>query len=666
MRRLPEQILHPLLIGLVSLATYGILLPSLGFYRDDWYLFATAQSEGTAGIIALFQIDRPLIGYLYAVAYRFLGVSPLAWQVAALALRLLGNLAFWWLLRLLWPRRAPETLAIGLLFSVYPGWSVQPNAGVYSTDLAANAAALLSFVLMIKAMRSTGSASWMILAAAAGALELIYLGIFESAIGLEVARLAIAWFVIWRRDHASIKLTSFRALKADLVYMLLAVAFLTWRLFIFQSTRRATNLDVLLGRYGSLPLRSALSVAVETLKDVIETTVLAWSVPFYQFVAAGNYRDLAIALGAAFLVVACFLYLARGALHTDLPADAADRWNAHGQMMGMGAVVVLFALLPIDMAGRNVLFADQWDRYTLYASSGVALIVGGAIFRYLGSSARRAVLVGLIGMSVIVHHFSAAWYRDFWTWQRDLWQQTVWRAPGIMGGTMLFVSLPVGGYQEGYEIYGPANMIYFTGQSLRIGGDVINAATATNLQLQKNRQHYDRSVLIEDNYRNALVAVYPQPGSCLHILDGRKIELPGLVEDSLVADVAPYSRIDMIDVSAQPAELPHFLEGHAPREWCRYYQQMGLARQKGDWAEVARLADEALVLDVTPEDVSEWLPALEAYATLGRAQDMRRAAAIVRSHDGARAFLCLQMQRGAAYPAPYDYNQVNQVLCQAN
>ena len=666
MRRLPEQILHPFLIGLVSLATFGILLPSLGFYRDDWYLFATAQSEGAAGIIALFQIDRPLIGYLYAVAYRFLDVSPLAWHVAALALRQLGNLAFWWLLRLLWPRRASETLAIALLFSVYPGWSVQPNAGVYSTDLAANAAALLSFVLMIKAMRSTGRALWMILAAAAGLLELLYLGIFESAIGLEVARLAIVWFVIWQRDHGGFKLTSLRALKADLVYMLLAAAFLTWRLFIFQSTRRATNLDVLFGRYGTLPLRSALSVAVEALKDVFETTVLAWSVPFYQFVAAGDYRDLAIALGAAILLVTCFLYVAGGALHTDSTGDGPNRRNEHGQMIGMGAVVVLFALLPIDLAGRNVLFADQWDRYTLYASSGVALVVGGAIFRYLGSSARRAVLVGMIGMSVVVHYFSAAWYRDFWTWQRDLWQQTIWRAPGLKSGTMLFVSLPVGGYQEGYEIYGPANMIYFKDQSLKIGGDVINAATATNLQLQKNRRHYDRSVLVDDNYRNALVAVYPRPGSCLHILDGRKIELPGLVDDSLVADAALYSRIDMIDVSAQPAVLPRFLEGHTPRAWCRYYQQMGLARQKGDWVEVGRLADEALALDFTPEDVSEWMPALEAYATLGRAQDMRRAAAIIRSLDGARAFLCLQMQRDAAYPAPYDYNQVNQALCQAN
>jgi hypothetical protein len=93
---------------------------------------------------------------------------------------------------------------------------------------------------------------------------------------------------------------------------------------------------------------------------------------------------------------------------------------------------------------------------------------------------------------------------------------------------------------------------------------------------------------------------------------------------------------------------------------------MDLARQKGDWTAVAGLADEALAADVTPEDLSEWMPALEAYATLGRLQDMRRLAAIIRSDDGVRAFLCFQLQRGTVYPAPYDYNLVNQTLCRAN
>ena len=60
------------------------------------------------------------------------------------------------------------------------------------------------------------------------------------------------------------------------------------------------------------------------------------------------------------------------------------------------------------------------------------------------------------------------------------------------------------------------------------------------------------------------------------------------------------------------------------------------------------------------------MPALEAYATLGRVQDTRHAASIIRSDDQARAFLCLQLAAWPGLPPPYDYNLVNQALCQTN
>ena len=276
------------------------------------------------------------------------------------------------------------------------------------------------------------------------------------------------------------------------------------------------------------------------------------------------------------------------------------------------------------------------------------------------------MLVILLGLSVVTHYFSAAWYRDFWTRERDMWQQFVWRAPAVERGTMLFAVLPAGGYEEGYEIYGPANMIYYPGQGVQLGGGIVNADTATGLQLQKDRSHYDRGVLVPDNYKNALIMAYPSPQSCLHVLDGRKLEMPGLLDDSILADVAVYSRIEQIQPASTPATLPPLLSGEQPRAWCFYYQKMDLARQQGDWKQVAVLADEATKKGLKPEDVSELMPVMEAYMTLGRVQDAKHAASIIRSNDSARSFLCLQMQRGAAYPAPYAYTQVNQILCQAS
>ncbi len=653
------------LIVLVTALAYGVLIPQLGFYRDDWYLFSTAQSSGPSGIVALFQIDRPLVGYFYAVLYEALGSSPLGWQLAALVTRVGGNAAFLWLLRTLWPERDAETLGIALLFSVYPGFTVEPNAGVYITDLAASAAAIFSLVLTIKVLHSGRPLVRVAFSALAGLLVLFYLGIFESAIGLEAARFGLIWYITWRADKPAFRVTFLRTLKADLLYLVLAGGFLIWRLLIFQSTRRATNLSVLVGKYAALPVRSVLSILVETVKDIVETTILAWSVPFYQAEAVSSYRDLAVAVVLALLVTACTFMVVRQAIRRSSgnPDGTQSFQSLHAILLG--AWIVVFALLPIDLAGRNVLFTDQWDRYTIYASAGVALVVGGFIYRYLQAAIQRAALILLIAMAVVVQYFSAASYRDSWAWQRDLWQQMAWRAPGLQRGTMLFAVVPTAGYEEGYEIYGPANMLYYPGQGVVLGADVLNPTTAANLELQKNRDHYDRNVLVPDNYRSALIAVYPTPQSCLHVLDGRKVELPGLPDNSLVAEAGTYSRIDVIEVNAPPTKLPGLLGGEQPHPWCRYYQAMDLARQQGDWQQVAQLADEAQAKGLTPEDVSEWMPALEAYVTLGRMQDARHAASIIRSSDAARAFLCLQLQRGAAYPPPYDYNQVNQTLCQA-
>jgi hypothetical protein len=91
---------------------------------------------------------------------------------------------------------------------------------------------------------------------------------------------------------------------------------------------------------------------------------------------------------------------------------------------------------------------------------------------------------------------------------------------------------------------------------------------------------------------------------------------------------------------------------------------MNLARQRGDWQGVARLADDAQSLDLRPDDYSEWMPALEAYTSLGETKKARQAAAIIKSDRNIRFFLCKELERGSVYPPPYDHDQVIQLLCE--
>jgi len=658
---IPEIFLSIGLLVLTTILTYGALIPKLGFYRDDWYFLWTAQAQGAQGIVALFSIDRPLVGWIYLLDSMILPASPLAWHIFALLLRLLGVLGFFWLARLLWPAKRAETTLMALLFALYPGYLQQGNAATFSNLLIAVAAMLFSFAFTVKALTAKSRGGQVLYTLLSALLVLLYLGIFESMIGLEAARLVIIWMLRAEKDSSAWRPHLKRTLLAAVPYVTIALVFLYWRLFLFESTRRSTNLDVLIGRYTAIPWRAPLSILLENIKDVIETAVFAWAVPFYQFVSRGNYRDLAYSLALALIVVGlAFLYFRNLQNETD-----AEAQPGHIRYLWLGALILFAALLPINAAGRNVHFSDQWDRYTLHAAFGAALLVTGFLFHALRGVTRWIVLLALLGMSVVTQYHASAFYRDFWSKTRDLWWQMTWRAPAIQPQTMLIVIAPGAPFAEGYEVYGPANMIYYPGEDIKIGADVLNAGTLTKIIRQDPRSHYDRSVLVEDHYENTLIAVFPTGKSCLHVLDGKMIELAGYMDNSLIVHAAPYSRIDRVDPNAESTVPPAGIFGEeAARGWCYYYQKINLARQKGDWQEAARLADEAIGRDLTPNDVSEWLPILEAYAAIGATKEAKHAASIIRSDDNARQFLCSQINnRESVYPPPYDFESVREFLC---
>jgi len=89
------------LIFLTAVLTYGSGIPKLGYYYDDWYLLWSGQSRGAASLISLFSTDRPFMGVVYSITYRFLGDTIINWHLYALLWRLIGGLAFFWILRLI-------------------------------------------------------------------------------------------------------------------------------------------------------------------------------------------------------------------------------------------------------------------------------------------------------------------------------------------------------------------------------------------------------------------------------------------------------------------------------------------------------------------------------------------------------------------------------------
>jgi len=659
-----ETLFSILLIIITTALTYGALIAQLGYYRDDWYMLWVGQAQGPAGIIQLFQTDRPFIGWLYALDYRMLGDSPLGWHIYALILKILGVLAFFWLARLIWPEKRVETTFAALLFALYPGFLQQPNAATFKNLILCYDTAILSIALTIYVTRTSNRALQIAATILALVTQLFSLLIYESLIGMEAARLILLWYALRRREPLPLKNEFIRLLKYMLPYLFVAGGFLFWRLFIFKSVRHSTNVDILFGQYTSAPVHSLLSLGIELLKDFFETLVLAWSVPFYQFTASDPYDNFLYALGLGILIAGfAGLYLwwirRQSGISENAPGDRTDL-----SFIYLGLPIVLLTSLPIVAAGRNVIFAIQWDRYTYQAILGVALAVCGFAFYAFRGRLRWGFLLSLLVISVMTQYHTAVYYRDLWTYQKTAWWQLAWRAPDLQPGTTLILSLPEG-YQlaEEYEVWGPANMIYNRHGPIYVTGQVMTDTLPVDLSRADVENREMRSVMINRDYSKPLIVSFSSPRSCVHVMDGSQ-PFASLTESQQVGSVARFSNINLINVSAEQKLPPVEIFGpEPPKNWCYYYQKIQLSLQKGDWQNAANLADEAEANSLNPADLTEWMPVVEAYANSNQPQKAIQITRRIKSDLTTRDLLCMQLAQVTKWPTGYQPDKIIAPLC---
>lgn len=660
-----ETALSLLLMAVVAALAYGVAIPGLGFYRDDWYMIWAAQSQGAQGLIDLFKIDRPFIGYLYAFDYALLGPSPLNWHLYALLVKLLGGYALYWLLRQLWPERRLAAVFAVLCFLVYPGFYQQPNAALFINLLRSHAAALLSIALSVYALDARRAWARVGSALLAVALGVFYLLIYEAMIGLEAARLLVLAYALSRRRPAGDwKARALSLGKAAWPYLALAAGFVYWRLFVFESTRRSTDAGLLWERFSASPLRGALAVLVEAGKDMFDILVFAWTVPLYNNVTYSSYRDLAAALlvaGLALAAVAAFLWWRRA---RGLSGEARGVPEDYRHMLALGALVALVTVLPIVASGRDVSFSYQWDRYSVQSTLGVALVVAGFAFAFLRPSARSVVLLALIGSGVITQYQAALYYRELWTQQRELWWQLSWRVPAFAPGTTLIAAPPAGyRFLEEYEVWGPLNLVYNPGGAVPLSGQVPYDGIEADLAEGTVQNRRMREVLVVHDYGRVVVVSKPGLASCLHVLDGARPALPP-EEEARMRAIAPYSDLSLVLAGAQASAPPSAVFGREPEHgWCYHYQKIDLARQRGDWDAAAQLAAEIERLGLEPADRSEWLPVIEAHLRAGDLDRARALAREVRSDRELRLALCAQMEAAETPPEGAGSPSVYEVLC---
>lgn len=645
-------------IVLLTILTHGTQLARLGYYRDDWYLLWNGFTRGFQSIAPIFEGDRPFMGVVYSWVYRFLGNDPLSWHIYALVLKLAGALAFFWLLRMVWPKRDLATTAAVFLFVVYPGFLQQPNANTFQNHLFGYFIALLSIAFTIRAIQTRRLWEAVLLSVFAVLFELIYLNIYEYMIGLEAVRLLLIGYLTFGDEAGSLKEKLIRTLKRWAIYIPAVLAVLYWRVFIFESTRQAMNMGSLLSSYSSSPIKGLFYLLIEFALDLLESIVSAWTVPFYAFMRAATYKAIVYSVFYAALAVGLFLLYYFFIKRRNLVFEDEKTSQRSFVFLWMGLLATIATILPVITAGRTIYFSNQFDRYTLQATLGISLFIVGFVFYGLRANLRVPFLAFLMVLGVMTHYHNQTYHQEFWRLQRELWWQLSWRAPDIADDTVLVAMLPPG-YRlaESYEIWGPANIIYRPeSEILKIPAEVLNRDTAQIIIRGANDEREQRGAQIIRDYDKALILSMPTAQTCLNAIDGQNYVL-SQSEDLLVVQLAPYSKIDRIESNAPSHLPPSSIFGAEPAHtWCFYYQKMSLARQIGDWGEVARLSDEALANGYKPLDLSEWMPVYEGYVNTNRPKDAKQIAKIIKSDKGLQTSICTQL---LTLPSEKNYNSAD-------
>ena len=663
-----ETLIATLLILLTTVITYGVSIPRLGYYHDDWFLLWSGEARGAASIIPLFATDRPFMGVVYSFVYKLLGDSIVNWHLYALLWRFIGAMAFFWILRLLWPREKYLTTLMTVLFIVYPGFLSQPNANTKQNHLYGFGTALLSIALTLEAMK-TSKRGWRIFCTLISLLLTAnYLWIYEYMIGFEGARILLIGYVLFQNGVRKFLTLAWETFKIAWPYLLVTAAFLYWRIFIFEGARRATNAGLLAVSYLADLRHMSLRLILETVKDFLDTSIFAWFVSPYTSITATRYSHLGTAVFVAGLVIGLvflyrFIYKRTKGLDQIKNESALIR-----EFLILGSVLILFAVIPVIFSGRQFDLFDSYKSYGLHPISGVVLFITG-ILLMLQPNFRIWAVVTLLGVSVITQVLNGYEWARYWEYQRTMWWQLTWRAPDLQDDTLV-MTYSTDGYnpQQDYEVWAPLNLIYrnHAASAPSLQAEVLNSDTTYDILKEKVQDRLVRDIPLHLDYDNLLLISISPLSSCLHVIDG-VLPVYSTSEALLTKQVGAYSHIDRI-IPTGPSPVPpvSIFESEPAHDWCYYYQKASLARQKGDWEEIGRLYREVNQLKLNTDDKSELVPFLEGLVNLGNYEDARTLyKRNIRGSAETRINACAALAKDPQYATEFGYNyeMIYQILC---
>ena len=610
----------------ICLAAFGLLIPWLGFYLDDWHHLYFDFTRGFPGLWQLFLYDsRPFAAYFYYLGFNLLGFHPLAWQFLAFSLRSLTVIVTWFYLRDIWPDRLREVTWTVALFAIYPLFKQQALSVAYSLHWAGFLFYSLSIWAMVKSIREPDHfRTYLFLSILTCALHLVLLEYFA---GIELIRPFILG-VLLRKNSKDLFNRLKKILKYWWPYLLILIAFVVYRLFFIPRPEPGfeRNALVLVQEFAQTPLATTIRLLQGALQDITVILYQTWNQAIdpalFEISQPEKVKVILVILLAGF---GLFFYLSNLKSNQRGSKDHERNWFRPALIIGVALTVL--GPLPAWLTNQFITTDNPlWsDRYGLAAMLGASLVVVAILEALVTNSKYRLIVLSvLLSLAIGWQVITANSYRRAWIKQSQFYWQLAWRAPYIQPGTAFLSSEEIFPYMTEVSTSFALSSLYpkngkaleldywFFSLSHRFSEKLEELLGGMPLRYQRNFARFNG--LSQDS----LVIFYePEQYECLWVLGPEGADIRALPE--ITRQVAPLSNLSRILTDSPEAQpVPTQIFGNEPAHtWCYYYEKADLARQYQDWSEVVDLWDQAVQKGYEPGNGVEYLPFIEGFAHLG-------------------------------------------------
>ena len=636
---------YPFALLLVGLIAYGLMIPGLGFYWDDWEAVFLNNLHHPA-ISFQYYAERPFSAIAYLILFPITKMTPMVWQLVALLLRWLGVLLIYFTLNALWPKHIWRNRWIGALLFVFPGYLNQPVSVAFSQHLFTFVLFAFSLFLTVLAIKDRKLFwLWMPLSILFGVIQIFMM---EYFVGLEIIRPIVIWLSLQSNKEGKER-NYWKTLLFWLPFLIGLGLFVWWR-FVYLPTTLIENPNdpVLLKTILSSP-RDGLNILAEIVyQDIGYMLTSVWSGAFAfdkLNISLSNITRISWFLG---IVMAIPFAFSISKFYRD-ESSSEDRFFV--KMLFLGSVILIAGTLPVWAIGRQITGGKWSDRFALAPMLGAVILVVCLLDWLLRTRNQKQWLLAiLLASSISLQIYNVNEFRVDWVLQRNLYWQLHWRVPSLEPGTALFGKGTFTDKSSYYDAIYIVTLLFedTARQDARYAYfDIFHTAVDDYVPGNPLTQTF-RGIQFSGNTSKAIVFDFGVRGGCARVLDSIYEGDPDL--SSSVADLFDISDVSNIKATAHLAPNSDIFGAEPHHTWCYYFEKADLARQMQDWETILQLKAESDSQGFAPDLGAEFLPFIEAYAQTGhweQAYQLSVAASEIGSGPGMA--LCKAWQRFAQF-----------------